>query len=117
MVSLWSSQTRTTAGTLLSPTDWMVVRQVDNGTAIPLDWQLWRELIRIKTHDKVTAIAATTTTDELAIYITGPDYSVWPSDPSQPIPPAPDTEDEPLPSDQVTDKISVNPGTDATPIE
>ena len=117
LVSLWSSQTRTTAGTLLFPTDWMVVRQVDNGTAIPLDWQLWRELIRIKTHDKVTAIAATTTTDELATYITGPDYPVWPSDPSQPIPPAPDAEDEPLPSDQVTDETSVDPGTDTTLVE
>ena len=86
LVEQWVAQTRTTAGTLLVPTDWMVIRQADNGTEMPLDWKLWRELVRIKTGEKVAAIAATTTTEELATYITGADYPVWPSDPSQPIP-------------------------------
>lgn len=89
LVEQWAQQTRATAGTLLAPTDWMVVRKVDNGTEIPLDWQLWRELVRIKTGEKVTAINATTTTEELAAYITGAEYPVWPSDPSQPIPAPP----------------------------
>lgn len=88
LVEQWTQQTRTTAGTLLAPTDWMVIRQADNGTEMPLDWKLWRELVRIKTGEKVTAINATTTTDELAAYITGADYPIWPSDPSQPIPDA-----------------------------
>ena len=86
LVEQWTQQTRTTAGTLLAPTDWMVIRQADNGTEMPLDWKLWRELVRIKTGEKVAAIAATTTTDELAAHITGADYPVWPADPSQPIP-------------------------------
>lgn len=86
LVEQWTQQTRTTAGTLLAPTDWMVIRQADNGTEMPLDWKLWRELVRIKTGEKVTAIAATTTTEELAAYITGADYPVWPADPGQPIP-------------------------------
>lgn len=86
LVEQWTQQTRTTAGTLLAPTDWMVIRQADNGTEMPLDWKLWRELVRIKTSEKVAAIAATTTTEELATYITGADYPVWPADPSQPIP-------------------------------
>jgi hypothetical protein len=34
----------------------------------------------------VAAIEATTTTEELAAYITGADYPAWPADPSQPIP-------------------------------
>ena len=89
LVEQWVAQTRTTAGTLLAPTDWMVIRQADNGTEMPLDWKLWRELVRIKTGEKVAAIAATTTTEELAAYITGADYPVWPSDPSQPIPAPP----------------------------
>ncbi len=84
LVELWSNQTRTTAGTLLAPSDWMVVRQIDNGTEMPLDWKLWRELIRIETGNKVTAIQATATTDELAAYITGPDYPVWALDPTHP---------------------------------
>ena len=86
LVEQWVAQTRTTAGTLLAPTDWMVIRQADNGTEMPLDWKLWRELVRIKTGEKVAAINATTTTEELAAYITGAEYPVWPADPSQPIP-------------------------------
>ena len=82
LVEQWTQQTRTTAGTLLTPTDWMVVRKVDNGTEIPLDWQLWRESVRIAVGTKVTAIEQTTTTDELAAYITGTDYPVWPIDPN-----------------------------------
>jgi len=82
LVEQWTQQTRTTAGTLLTPTDWMVVRKVDNGTEIPLDWQLWRESVRIAVGTKVTAIEATADTAELAAYITGLDYPVWPNDPS-----------------------------------
>jgi hypothetical protein len=89
LVEQWTQQTRTTAGTLLAPTDWMVIRQADNGTEMPLDWKLWRELVRIKTGEKVAAINATTTTEKLAAYITGADYPVWPSDPSQPVPAPP----------------------------
>jgi hypothetical protein len=86
LVEQWVAQTRTTAGTLLAPTDWMVIRQADNGTEMPLDWKLWRELVRIRTGEKIAAINATTTTEELAAYISGADYPVWPADPSHPIP-------------------------------
>lgn len=95
LIEQWAAQTRTTAGTLLSPTDWMVIRQTDNGTEMPLDWKLWRELIRISTNEKVTAINATVTTEELAAYITGSAYNTWPSDPSQPLPPTPVVEPAP----------------------
>jgi len=81
LVEQWSQQTRTTAGTLLQPTDWMIIRHADNGTEIPIDWQLWRQLVRITTGDKITAIEATTTTEELAAYITGADYPTWPDQP------------------------------------
>lgn len=89
LVDQWTAQTRTTAGTLLTPTDWLVVRKIDNGTEVPLDWQLWRETVRMAVSTKVTAITATTTTEELAAYLTGPDYNTWPSDPSQPVPEQP----------------------------
>lgn len=87
LVTLWSNQTRTTAGTILLPSDWLVVRQADNGTAVPVEWKDWRETIRLETGTKIAAIEATTTTDELAAYITGPDYPVWSPDPDQPLPP------------------------------
>ena len=84
LVELWTTQTRTTAGTLLTPTDWMVIREADNGTVIDPAIKTQREDIRLAAGTKITAITATTTTDELAAYITGPDYSLWPSDAVEP---------------------------------
>jgi hypothetical protein len=93
LVTQWSDQTRTTAGTLLLPSDWLVVRQADNGTEVPVEWKDWRQSIRLETGTKINAIEATTTTDELAAYITGPDYPVWPPDPNQPLPPVEEEEE------------------------
>jgi hypothetical protein len=78
LVTQWVAQTRTTAGTLLVPTDWMIIREADNGTSIPADVKAWRESIRTACNDKVTAIEATTDTESLAAYITGDAYPVWP---------------------------------------
>jgi hypothetical protein len=78
LVDQWTAQTRTTAGTLLAPTDWMVIRQSDNGTEMPASVKELREEIRLATGAKNAAITATTDTDELAAYITGPDYPTWP---------------------------------------
>jgi hypothetical protein len=86
LVEQWTQQTRTTAGTLLAPSDWLVVREIDNGTLVPDDWRTWREAIRTAAGEKVTAIEQTADTPELAAYITGADYPTWPSDPSQPEP-------------------------------
>ena len=78
LVDQWTAQTRTTAGTLLAPTDWMVIRQSDNGTEMPASVKELREEIRLATGAKNAAITATADTDELAAYITGPDYPTWP---------------------------------------
>lgn len=80
----WVNQTRQTANTLLQPTDWMVVREIDNGTAMNADWKAWREAVRLATNEKVAAVGATLDTDELAAYITGADYPAWPPNPDQP---------------------------------
>jgi hypothetical protein len=89
LVEQWVAQTRATAGTLLVPSDWLVIREQDNGTAVPTQWKDWRQAIRMATGDKVAAIEATTTTEELAAYITGADYPMWPADPNQPQPEPP----------------------------
>jgi hypothetical protein len=78
LVSGWVDQTRTTANTLLSPSDWAVVRMVDNGTPVPSGVQSWRQTVRTCCNEKVVYITTTTTTDELATYITGSGYPVWP---------------------------------------
>lgn len=77
LVEQWVAQTKATAGSLLQPTDWQVIREADNGTAMTVDTKAKRQAIRDKSAEKVAAIEATTSTEELAAYITGPDYSQW----------------------------------------
>ena len=86
LVEQWVAQTRTTAGTLLQPTDWIIIREADNGKAADPVLKTWREDIRLAAGTKNTAIAATADTDALAAYITGAEYGVWPVDPYAPQP-------------------------------
>ncbi len=76
--TLWTAQTRTTAGTLLAPTDWYVVREYDNGTVCPLNIKDWRQAIRTSCEFKISELEKLLTTDSLAAYITGTEYPVWP---------------------------------------
>ena len=89
LVDQWTQQTRTTAGTLLAPTDWQVIREADNGTPVPADIKTWREAIRTACTEKCDAIATSVDTVELAAYITGADYPTWPRDPASPAPAEP----------------------------
>jgi hypothetical protein len=86
LVEQWTQQTRTTANTLLSPTDWIIIREADNGKTADPVLKTWREDIRLATGAKVTAIRDTADTAELAAYITGADYPAWPRDPYSPVP-------------------------------
>lgn len=79
LVEQWIQQTRTTANTILQPSDWQVVRQADNGTIMDPDCKAWRESVRLATNEKVLYIGTTNNTDELAAYITGSAYPLWPS--------------------------------------
>ena len=85
LVEQWTQQTRITAGTLIQPTDWMVIREQDNGTVVPESVKALREDIRLATGQKNAAIEATADTAELAAYITGTEYPVWPSDSPAPV--------------------------------
>jgi|DEB0MinimDraft_6_1074348.scaffolds.fasta_scaffold07271_3 hypothetical protein len=84
LVTLWTSNTRNTANAMLTPTDWMVVRQADNGTVMNQDWKDWREAVRVAAADKVQQIEATVRTSDLAEYVTSSAYSTWPNDPDHP---------------------------------
>jgi hypothetical protein len=86
LVEQWTQQTRHTANTLLQPTDWIIIREADNGKEADPLIKIWRQDVRFAAGDKVIAIEATTTTEELAAYITGVDYPVWPADPYAPAP-------------------------------
>lgn len=86
LVEQWVAQTRTTAGTLLQPTDWIIIREADNGKAADPVLKTWRETIRLAAGSKVYEIEQTADTDALAAYITSADYPVWPADPYAPQP-------------------------------
>lgn len=71
------SQLRTTAYTMLLPTDWIVVKSVETSTPIPSDWNTWRASIRTTCKNAITAVNACTNVDELAqLSVT------WPNDPN-----------------------------------
>lgn len=77
LVEQWVGQTKTTAGSLLAATDWYITRQSETSTPTPDSVLTRRAEIRALSNTKETAIEATTTTDELAAYVTGPEYGVW----------------------------------------
>jgi hypothetical protein len=79
LVVLWQNTTRQTANTLLTPTDWQIIRESDNGTPVLSGVKEYRQSIREATGVKNAAISGTTTTEALADYITGQDYPVWPT--------------------------------------
>ena len=58
------------AYSLLEPSDWYVVRKSENGTAIPTDWDNWRESIRTTYQQQVVAINACTTVPEFQVLFT-----------------------------------------------
>jgi hypothetical protein len=82
LVEQWTQQTRTTANSLLQPSDWMVIREADNGTEMDAGTKALREDIRLATGQKKAAIEATADTAELAAYITSSEYSQWPPYPA-----------------------------------
>lgn len=79
LVEQWTQQTRATANTLLQPTDWVIIREADNGKSADPLLKTWRQDVRFAAGDKITAIQATADTTELAEYITGTEYPAWPS--------------------------------------
>jgi hypothetical protein len=85
LVSLYSGYCRLNANALLQETDWMVIRESDNGIAVPANVKTWRENIRLACGSKISILKGTLDTDDLAAYITHGDYPVWPSDSPAPV--------------------------------
>ena len=77
LVELWVSQVKQTAGSLLAQTDWYVIRMSDSAKPVPTSVQLERSEIRRFSDEKEAAIEATTTTEELAAYVTSAAFTLW----------------------------------------
>ena len=60
------AQVKTTAGSLLSATDWKVIRAAEGGTAVDATTTAKRTAIRTKSNELETAITACTTVEQLA---------------------------------------------------
>jgi len=69
------------AYSILLPSDWMVVRQVENNTPIEPAWNTWRQTIRDEAANAVTTITAATTVDQVAAVFPVP----WTPDPDTPV--------------------------------
>jgi hypothetical protein len=86
LVTQWTDTTRQVANSYLTPTDWMVIREADNGTVVPSGLKAWRQDIRYACEGKVTMLSLTTDTPGLADYVTyvspsggaPSDYNYWP---------------------------------------
>jgi hypothetical protein len=61
------SQVKATAGTLLAPTDWKIIRATETNTAVDGGILADRAAIRAFSNDNENAINACTTVDELAV--------------------------------------------------
>jgi len=71
------------------------VRKSENGTAIPTDWDNWRESIRTTYQSQVTMINACTTVPELqALYVYSDDDPDDDNPPTRPLPEFPPSPDQ-----------------------
>ena len=77
LVEQWVGQIKATAGSLLAQTDWYITRASETGVAAPQSVLDRRAEIRTLSNSKEAFLTATTTTDELAAYVTGPEFNVW----------------------------------------
>ena len=65
----WIDIQKSTAGTLLSKTDWMIIRKEEADTAVPSATQTYRTAVRTQCKAREDQITACATTDELAALI------------------------------------------------
>lgn len=77
LVEQWVGQIKATAGSLLAQSDWYITRASETGLVAPQSVLNRRADIRTLSNEKEAFLEATTTTDELASYVTGPEFSVW----------------------------------------
>ena len=69
------------AYTILLPSDWMVVRQIEDGTQVPANWNAWRQTIRNEAANATATITAATNVDQVAAVFP----VAWTPDPDQPV--------------------------------
>jgi hypothetical protein len=74
----WTAQFKQTAYTMLLPSDWLIIRKQEDGTAVPADWTSYREAVRTTCQLAITDLEATTDIDAFIASVTSVQ---WPRDP------------------------------------
>jgi hypothetical protein len=77
LVEQWVSQVKQTAGSLLSQTDWYITRFSETGVEAPQSVLDRRGEVRLLSNEKEAFLNATASTEELAAYVTGPEFNAW----------------------------------------
>jgi hypothetical protein len=68
---------RTTAHSILSPTDWYITRYTEIGTEVPENITTFRSTIRTETQTKITQVNSQETLEDLKDYLRSSEYSTW----------------------------------------
>jgi hypothetical protein len=71
------SQLKTTTGSLLAGSDWMVVRKMETGQDIPAEWIAYRAAVRAHSNEVEARIKAITAIEDLIVL----DRGEWPTTP------------------------------------
>ena len=74
------NQVNSTAYSILFPTDWMVVKAYETSTAIPANWNSWRQSIRNTATTTVNAVEGAADVDAVEAVMSN---IAWPKDPDQ----------------------------------
>ena len=75
------SQTNSFAYEILSPTDWYITRQVEEGVPVPAELGAWRQEIRDTARIKRQSVLECDTKEELNDYTKSEEYLFWPDQP------------------------------------
>jgi len=68
---------RTTAHSILSPTDWYITRYTEIGTEVPEEISTFRSTIRSEAQTKITQVNSQETLEDLKDYLRSSEYSTW----------------------------------------
>lgn len=77
LVEQWVGQVKQTAGSLLSGSDWYITRASETGVVAPQSVLERRSLIRYMSNDKEAFLGLTTSTEQLAEYVTSAAFNNW----------------------------------------
>ena len=72
------AQVKQAAASVLQPTDWKIIREMETGTPAGADLKAWRKAVRDESDVKVAAIEGATTVEALIAVVTAADFLAWP---------------------------------------